>query len=118
IDVRFRHRATRFVKTKGVVTGVAGEILEPTSVERGQQSSRTVVDEFEIAAETVLVTSGGIGGNLDLVRKNWPVERLGPPPRHMVCGVPHHVDGRMVAVARKAGQPPSTPTGCGTTRRA
>jgi len=103
IDVRFRHRATRIVKTKGVVTGVAGEILEPTSVERGQQSSRTVVDEFEIAAETVLVTSGGIGGNLDLVRKNWPVERLGPPPRHMVCGVPHHVDGRMVAVARKAG---------------
>ena len=32
------------------------------------------------SAPAVIVTSGGIGGNLDLVRENWPA-RLGPAPR-------------------------------------
>lgn len=103
IELKFRHRASKLVKTRGAVTGVAGEILEPSTVERGQQSGREIVGEFELSAGAVLVTSGGIGGDLDLVRKSWPVDRLGPAPKHMVCGVPHHVDGRMVAIARKAG---------------
>ena len=103
IELKFRHRASKLVKTRGAVTGVAGETLEPSTVERGQQSGREIVGEFELSAGSVLVTSGGIGGDLDLVRKSWPVDRLGPAPKHMVCGVPHHVDGRMVAIARKAG---------------
>jgi uncharacterized protein len=103
IELKFRHRASRLIKTKGAVTGVAGEILEPSTVERGYRSGREVVGEFELSAGAVLVTSGGIGGDLDLVRKSWPTDRLGPAPKHMVCGVPHHVDGRMVAIAKKAG---------------
>ncbi|MGE0279189.1 MAG: FAD-binding dehydrogenase [Rhizobiaceae bacterium] len=99
----FRHRVSRLIKTNGAVTGVSGEILEPTNVARGQQSSRTVVGEFEFAADTVIVTSGGIGGDHDLVRKVWPVERLGPVPKRMVAGVPHHVDGRMLAISQQAG---------------
>ena len=50
----------------------------------------------------MLVTSGGIGGNHDLIRQNWP-ERFGPPPQRMLCGVPEHVDGRMLAITEKAG---------------
>jgi predicted oxidoreductase len=103
IALRFRHRATRLVKTGSAVTGVAGEVLEASTVERGQQSGRAVVGDFELSADAVIVTSGGIGGNHELVRRNWPVERLGPPPRTMVAGVPHHVDGAMVAVAQEAG---------------
>jgi len=103
VVLRFRHRVSRLVRTRGVVTGVAGEVLEPSTVERGCRSGRTAVGEFELSAAAVLVTSGGIGGDLDLVRRNWPVERLGPAPKHMICGVPHHVDGRMVGIARKAG---------------
>lgn len=103
IELKFRHRVSRLVRTKGAVTGVAGEVLEPSAVERGQQSGREVAGEFELSAGAVIVASGGIGGNLDLVRKSWPVDRLGPPPKHMVCGVPHHVDGRMVGIAKKAG---------------
>jgi uncharacterized protein len=103
ISLKFRHQASKLVKTKGAVTGVAGEILEPSTVERGQQSGRTVIGDFEFAASAVFVTSGGIGGNHDLVRKNWPKERLGNPPKFMVAGVPHHVDGRMVAITEKAG---------------
>jgi predicted oxidoreductase len=103
IELKFRHRVSRLSKTKGRVTGVAGEVLEPSIVERGQQSGRGVVGDFELSAGAVIVTSGGIGGDHDLVRKAWPVDRLGPAPKSMVSGVPHHVDGRMVAISRKAG---------------
>lgn len=103
ITLRFRHQASRLIRTAGAVTGVAGEVLEPSTVERGQRSGRGVVGGFEISAGCVLVTSGGIGGNFDLVRSNWPAERLGQSPKTMVAGVPHHVDGRMVAIAQEAG---------------
>jgi predicted oxidoreductase len=103
IALKFRHRASRLVRTGGAVAGVAGEVLEVSSARRGEQSSRNAVGEFELYANAVIVTSGGIGGNHDLVRRNWPVDRLGPAPRRMVAGVPHHVDGRMIAIAREAG---------------
>ncbi len=103
IELKFRHQVSRLIATNGAVTGVAGELLEPTGVTRGERSSRTVIGDFELHAGAVIVTSGGIGGNHDLVRRSWPVERLGPPPKKMVAGVPHHVDGRMVAIAQDAG---------------
>ncbi|MGX5847425.1 FAD-binding dehydrogenase [Mesorhizobium sp. PL10] len=103
ITLKFRHQVSRLIKANGAVTGVAGEILEASTVERGKQSNRTVVGDFELSAGAVIVTSGGIGGNHELVRKVWPVERLGPAPKRMVAGVPHHVDGRMVAITQDAG---------------
>jgi predicted oxidoreductase len=103
VTLKFRHQASRLITTNDAVSGVAGEILEPSAVERGERSGRGVAGEFEIHAGAVIVTSGGIGGDHDLVRRNWPVERLGPPPRTMVAGVPHHVDGRMVGIAQQAG---------------
>jgi predicted oxidoreductase len=103
IVLKFRHRASRIVKTNNTVTGVSGEVLEPSTVERGQKSGRIAVGDFEFAAGAVLITSGGIGGDFDLVRKNWPRDRLGEPPRSMVAGVPPHVDGRMIGIAQEAG---------------
>ena len=103
IALKYRHRAGRLVKTGDAVTGVAGDVLEPSTVSRGERSGREVVGDFEISAPIVIVTSGGIGGDHELVRRNWPVGRLGPPPRTMVAGVPHHVDGRMIAVTQEAG---------------
>lgn len=103
IELKFRHRASQILRANGVVSGVAGEVLEPSTAARGQQSTREVAGEFEISAGAVIVTSGGIGGDFDRVRKNWPVERLGPAPQNMVAGVPHHVDGRMIDVAVEAG---------------
>ena len=64
----------------GAVTGVKGSILVPSDAKRGEASSREVVGEFEFHAQAVLVSSGGIGGNFDLVRKHWP-SWLGKPPR-------------------------------------
>jgi uncharacterized protein len=102
VTMRFRHRVDELTSTGGVVDGVRGAILEPSSVPRGVPSSRGAVGDFEQRAQAVIVTSGGIGGDHDLVRRSWP-PRLGAPPRTMVSGVPAHVDGRMLAIAEKAG---------------
>ncbi|MPY61596.1 FAD-binding dehydrogenase [Streptomyces spongiae] len=102
VTFKFRHRVDDIVTTGGAVTGVRGAILEPSNAQRGKPSSRTVVGEFELRAPVVIVTSGGIGANHDLVRQNWPA-RLGAPPKSMITGVPAHVDGRMLAITEKAG---------------
>jgi uncharacterized protein len=99
---RFRHRVDGLSVSNGVVDGVSGAILEPTKVERGQSSSRNVVGEFSLHAQAVVIASGGIGGNHDLVRQNWP-KRLGEPPKFMISGVPEHVDGRMIGITEAAG---------------
>ena len=101
-DLRFRHRVNELTTTGGAVDGITGDILEPSAAERGQASSRTVVGEFTLRAPIVIVTSGGIGANHDLVRQNWP-RRLGDPPARMLSGVPDHVDGRMLGVTEAAG---------------
>ncbi len=102
LQFRFRHRVDALSVTNGAVDGASGAVLEPSAIARGQSSSRNVVGQFEIKAQAVIVASGGIGGNADLVRANWPA-RLGAPPQRMVCGVPAHVDGRMIAIAQRAG---------------
>ncbi|GLZ53078.1 FAD-binding dehydrogenase [Actinomycetospora sp. NBRC 106378] len=102
VELRHRHRVDRVVTTAGVVTGVSGAVLEPSDVSRGQSSSRVETGTFEIAAGAVVVTSGGIGGDHEAVRKYWPA-RLGTPPEHMISGVPAHVDGRMIGITEAAG---------------
>ncbi len=94
VELRYRHRVTGLSRTAGSVDTVSGDLLAPDEVQRGAASSREVVGAFEFRAQAVIVTSGGIGGNDDLVRRNWP-ERLGNPPRRMIAGVPAYVDGHM-----------------------
>ncbi len=102
VTLKHRHQVDGLVITDGAVTGVRGTVLEPTEAARGVASSRTAVGEFEFAAGAVIVTSGGIGGNFELVKKNWPA-RLGAPPKRMLTGVPAHVDGRMLEITENAG---------------
>jgi predicted oxidoreductase len=102
VTLRFRHRVTELTTTGGAVDGVRGEVLEPSDAARGAPTSRRAVGEFSLRAQAVIVTSGGIGANLEMVRRNWP-ERLGRPPARMLAGVPDHVDGRMLTVTEQAG---------------
>jgi uncharacterized protein len=102
VELRFRHRVSELVVSGGTVTGVRGAVLEPSGVARGEASSRTEVDAFEIDAQAVVVTSGGIGGNHELVRRNWPA-RLGPAPQRLLSGVPASVDGHMLEATQAAG---------------
>ena len=108
VEFRFRHRVDELTVTGGVVDGVAGKVLEPSGVERGVASSRTEVGDFSLTAQAVIVTSGGIGGNHDLVRSQWP-KRMGDPPRRMISGVPAHVDGRMLAITETGRRPVREP---------
>ena len=102
IELRMRHKVTQFIVEKGTVLGVEGVVLEPTDVERGKASSRTVIDDFRLEANAVVVATGGIGANFDLVKANWP-SRLGEPPKEMVAGVPAYVDGSGLLAAERAG---------------
>ncbi|WP_314955146.1 FAD-binding dehydrogenase [Bradyrhizobium cosmicum] len=102
LTFRFRHRVDALSITDGTVDGVSGAVLAPDTIERGKSSSRNVVGEFALKAQAVIVASGGIGGNHELVRQNWP-KRLGEPPKFMISGVPEHVDGRMIGITEKTG---------------
>ena len=102
LTFKFRHRVDALMITGGTVDGVSGVILEPDTIERGKSSSRKVTDDFTLRAQAVIVASGGIGGNHDLVRQSWP-SRLGNAPENMISGVPEHVDGRMIGITEAAG---------------
>ncbi|MGN7800990.1 FAD-binding dehydrogenase [Leifsonia sp. 22587] len=101
-SVRNRHRVDELIVEDGRVVGVRGAVLAPDPAERGAPSNREVTGDFEFRAPVVIVASGGIGGNHELVRAAWPA-RLGEPPAHMLSGVPAHVDGRMLGIAETAG---------------
>ncbi|MEK5148933.1 MULTISPECIES: FAD-binding dehydrogenase [Psychrobacillus] len=102
VEYKPRHQVDELVMDNGKVIGVSGSLLTPSSAGRGEPSPRDVVGHFQYVAKYVMVTSGGIGANHELVRENWP-SRLGEPPKRMISGVPEHVDGRMLAITEKAG---------------
>ncbi|MFI5662678.1 FAD-binding dehydrogenase [Streptomyces sp. NPDC051684] len=103
VDFKYRHQVDELIVEDGAAVGVRGSLLEPSDAARGVASSRETVGDFELHAKAVIVTSGGIGANHELVKKNWPVERMGPAPESMVTGVPAYVDGRMLEITEGAG---------------
>ena len=102
VRLAHRHRVDDLTISDGHVVGVSGAVLARSLVARGQESSREVVGQFAASAPAVLIASGGIGGNFDLVRRYWP-ERLGPAPTEMIAGVPASTDGRMLEIAERSG---------------
>ena len=102
VQFGFRHRVDELIVEHGRVLGVRGSVLARSLVARGHESSREMVGQFEARGGAVLIASGGIGGNFELVRRYWP-ERLGPPPSEMIAGVPASTDGRMLEISERAG---------------
>jgi predicted oxidoreductase len=102
LTFKFRHRVDTLLASNGTINSVSGVVLAADQAERGARSSRNVIGDFALRAQAVVVASGGIGGNHELVRQNWPAW-LGSPPSTMICGVPDHVDGRMIGITEAAG---------------
>ncbi|MDU0479605.1 FAD-binding dehydrogenase [Staphylococcus chromogenes] len=102
VEFHFRHRVTALTVEDGQVVGVSGDVLAPASEARGVATGRDVVKQFTARGEVVVAT-GGIGGNLEKVRQMWPTDRWGPCPKHLVTGVPAHVDGHGIDIAAAAG---------------
>ncbi|GAA0578220.1 FAD-binding dehydrogenase [Paractinoplanes ferrugineus] len=102
VTFHHRHRVDELIVTAGAVTGVRGKVLAPDSAPRGVPSNRDELADFQLTAPAVVVTSGGIGGNHEMVREFWP-SSLGVPPTNMITGVPAYVDGRLLAISDAAG---------------
>ncbi|MEP3944403.1 FAD-binding dehydrogenase [Ascidiaceihabitans sp.] len=103
ITFKFRHQVDRIDMENGAAKGVCGTVLAEDSVQRGAPTNRDPIGDFSLQSPSVIVTSGGIGGNFEMVRKVWPTDRLGPAPKQMIAGVPAHVDGRMIGISEAAG---------------
>jgi len=103
----FRHQVDDLIVEDGpegrAVVGVRGTVLADDDADRGVKSNRDAIGAFELRAKAVVVTSGGIGHNHALMRQNWPTERVGKAPEHLISGVPAHVDGRMIGISEGAG---------------
>lgn len=102
IDYKPRHQVTELITSGSAVVGIRGNVLQDSDILRGEESSRVVIGEFEYRANAVVITSGGIGANIELVKKNWPA-RLGTAPKNMVSGVPAYVDGKMLEITEQMG---------------
>jgi uncharacterized protein len=89
VEVRFRHRVRGLMMRRGRVAGA--RIVDEASG-----------SEYELAAQHVVIAAGGIGGNLDLVRKNWPAN-LGSPPKEILMGSHYYADGAMHKEVRRVG---------------
>ena len=50
ISFKFRHRVNELTRTGSTVDGVRGDILQPSTVERGHKSSREISGDFELHA--------------------------------------------------------------------
>ncbi len=103
IQLAFRRKVTDLIVENGVVKGVRGQVLADDAADRGRSTNRDSVGDFEERAEAVVITTGGIGGDHDMVRQYWPEDRLGKAPSRMVAGVPDYVDGQMQRAAEGAG---------------
>ena len=102
LRVLLRHRVEEVLVEGGKAVGVAGVVLEEDPKPRGAPTSRKAVGGFRFLAQAVVLATGGIGANLDLVRRHWPA-RMGRPPKRMLSGVPDHVDGSGLFLAERAG---------------
>ncbi|WP_434176010.1 FAD-binding dehydrogenase [Brachybacterium conglomeratum] len=102
IALRARHAVEDLLVEEGRVVGVRGSVLAPDDSPRGAGSTREATCEFEERAAAVLLATGGIGGNEELVRSLWP-EELGTMPEDFVHGVPASVDGSGMLAAERAG---------------
>jgi predicted oxidoreductase len=81
LELRFRQRVTRMVEEDGGVVGCEG-------VDEESEAS------FAVRAAAVVIAAGGIGGDLERIRRAWPSE-LGTPPERMLMGSHYYADGAM-----------------------
>ena len=90
LEIRFRARVDGLVVDGDGIAGVRVVSEDDAAV------------SSEIDAAHVVIAAGGIGGNLDIVRRHWPAD-LGSPPREILMGSHYYADGAMHEEAQRVG---------------
>jgi uncharacterized protein len=84
------------VTDKDLSGGRRARIGEASGQASGARRETTENDEYEVrAGKAVVVAAGGIGGNLDFVRRVWPTAELGSAPKKLLMGSHQYADGAM-----------------------
>jgi predicted oxidoreductase len=89
LELLTRTRVTSLAMDGDRVTGV-----EVVSEDGGGERS--------IEADEVVIAAGGVGGNLDIVRREWPKE-MGDAPEHILMGSHYYADGAMHEEVERVG---------------
>lgn len=115
LDLRLRSRVTGLISENGRIVGCRVTAEDDASSASLGMAPRTSVVEraydtrdetggngepqvraYEArAAKAVVIAAGGIGGNLELVRREWPTSRLGSAPEKLLMGSHYYADGAM-----------------------
>jgi predicted oxidoreductase len=107
LEVRFRSRVTGLIVEDEAIVGcrVISEAAPPPGEVDGAGAERaTGSTEQELrAAKALVLACGGIGGNLDIVRREWPTERLGAAPERLLMGSHYYADGALHEEVRRLG---------------
>ncbi len=122
LDLRLRSRVAGLIVEDGRAVGcrVTAEHTGPrarggvpqteSTTHRSDKPAGVAEDQLEDhdryavrAAKAVVIAAGGIGGNLELVRREWPTERLGPAPKKLLMGSHCYADGALHEEVRKLG---------------
>ena len=97
LEVRFGARVSELIIEHGHAVGArvvgGGQDSDTPGTRRAGQDKE---GEYEVrATRAVVVAAGGIGGNLEIVRREWPTERLGNAPKQILMGSHLYADGAM-----------------------
>lgn len=79
LEIHFKHKVDTIITEGGKVTGVSGTIESEN-------------EAFTALAENTIVATGGLGGDIDQVKRNWHSD-LGSPPDVILNGAHSFADG-------------------------
>src|SRR4051794_21023609 len=91
LRIRFRTLVTELIRDGARIGGV--EIRA-----EGDGSAQSE----QIEAASVVIAAGGIGGNLDIVRRHWP-KTMGAAPEKLLMGSHYYADGAMHQEVERVG---------------
>jgi predicted oxidoreductase len=103
LELRLRTRVTELVCEDGraVACRAVPEREQTPPHDRGLEA---VPGGYEVrAAKAIVIAAGGIGGNLDLVRREWPTSELGSPPEKLLMGSHYYADGALHEEVKRVG---------------
>ena len=89
LQLVFQHKVDGITVKDGKIKGCSG-----TNEENNEA--------FKTQSETVIIATGGINGDMDLVRKHWHSE-WGTAPKHLLNGSHHFSDGLLHNATEKIG---------------